>query len=477
MKKLIGGRNLDQSWRNPQKVSRSARTPVWIVAFLLAFAPFARAERTKLKPGWNLFSTADDVAYGREVATDAERKFQMLNDPRVDGYLNALGQRLAAKAPGERYPYQFKCVNDSTINAFALPGGFLYVNRGTIVAADSEAQLAGVIGHEIGHVALRHGTNQVTKAYAAQVPLAILGGVLGSNSLGAVLAQLGAEFTADSVLLKFSRDAERQADLIGTQILYDNNYDPRAMAQFFEKIQAESKRGRPLTFFSSHPSPENRIGNVNEEIRKMGGTQSGYKTDSPEFREIKKNVESLPAPRGAGGPTRPSAPSSSGRPPQPSQRYQSLDSYSLKLVFPDNWRAYGEDPSFTIAPEGGIVDDGRGNKLLAYGVIVSVFEPHADRHSHRTLEEATDQLIDHLRNSNPHMRVVKDHQSARIGGERAMYTLLSNESPLRGQEYNWMLTVMRPEGLRYIVCVAPERDYEEYKRAFKVVLDSIRFNR
>src|SRR5947209_6862340 len=131
------------------------------------------------------------------------------------------------------------------------------------------------MAHEIGHVVLRHGTNQTSKAYIAQAPVALLGGVLGSNSVGSVIAQLGLGFGANSLLLKYSRDAERQADLMGTQILYDAGYDPKAMGQFFERLEAESKSGGGSTaqFFSDHPNPENRIGSVNNEVVKLGGAR------------------------------------------------------------------------------------------------------------------------------------------------------------------------------------------------------------
>src|SRR5438093_10689773 len=145
---------------------------------------------------------------GREVSKQAETELQMLNDRQANAYIDALGKRLASHAPGEKYPYQFKIVNDTAINAFALPGGFVYVNRGAIEAADSENQIAGVMAHEIGHVVLRHGTNQVSKAYLAQAPLAILGGVLGSNSIGSVLAQVGVGLGVNSLFLKYSCDAE-----------------------------------------------------------------------------------------------------------------------------------------------------------------------------------------------------------------------------------------------------------------------------
>src|SRR5438132_7504275 len=150
----------------------------------LVFTAYAADSRTKLKPGWNLFSTQQDIEMGREAAKEAERQLQILNDRQATSYIDSLGRQLASHAAGAKYPYQFKIVNDTAINAFALPGGFVYINRGAIEAADTEAQIAGVMAHEIGHVALRHGTNQASKAYIAQAPLSILGGVLGSNSVG-----------------------------------------------------------------------------------------------------------------------------------------------------------------------------------------------------------------------------------------------------------------------------------------------------
>ncbi|HLH06546.1 MAG TPA: M48 family metalloprotease [Terriglobales bacterium] len=137
-----------------------------------------------------------------------------------------------------------------------------------------------MLGHEIGHVALRHGTNQASKDQIAQAPLAILGGLLGSGSVGSVLAQVGAGSAVNSVLLKYSRDAGRQADIIGMHILYDGGYDPRAMSHLFEKLQAEGKKGRPAECFSRHPNPENRAKRVTEEIAKLGGVSSIAVADS-----------------------------------------------------------------------------------------------------------------------------------------------------------------------------------------------------
>ncbi len=212
-------------------IGQSLRQAVTLVAALsLVLAPVAWADRTSLKPGWNMFSPQQDVEVGQQVSKDAERQVPMLNDSRVDNYLNNLGHRLSAHAPGYQFQYTYKAVNDRAINAFALPGGPIYINRGVIEAADNEAQLASVMAHETSHVALRHGTNQASKASAAQMPLAILGGMLGSNSTKAVLAQLGAGFAMNSILLKYSRTAESQADIMGTQILYDSGSTSRSSA-------------------------------------------------------------------------------------------------------------------------------------------------------------------------------------------------------------------------------------------------------
>src|SRR5262245_883461 len=245
------------------------------------------AERTHLKPGWNLFSPQQDVKLGRQSAADVERQMQIVREGTAAAYVNGLGKRLASFAPNnQNYPFQFKIVNEKSINAFALPGGFIYIHRGAIEAADNEAQLAGVIGHEVGHVVLRHGTNQVSKSYLAQAPLAVLGGVLGSNSLGGLIAQLGGSFAVTSLMLKYSRTDESQADLIGTQILYDAGYDPNAMVEFFEKIEQQSK-GSFSDFFSDHPKPENRIRNVQREIQKLGGLRPGPRIDSRDFQATK----------------------------------------------------------------------------------------------------------------------------------------------------------------------------------------------
>jgi beta-barrel assembly-enhancing protease len=251
-------------------------------------------QELKFKPGWNMFSPQQDVQVGRENAAQVEKQLPMLQDATVERYVNELGRRLSSYTPNNReeYVWQFKVVNSPDINAFALPGGFIYVNRATIEAAQDEAQLAGVIAHEEGHVVMRHGTHQATEMMAAKGALGILGGLLGGGSGGAFqgLAGLG----VNSALLHNSRQAESQADAVGTYVLYQAGYDPHAMVQFFQIIQQKYPQ-RTLQFFSDHPNPENRIKNVDEEIPRLGPPKP-WNTDSPEFQVVKQRVLAMPPP-------------------------------------------------------------------------------------------------------------------------------------------------------------------------------------
>jgi predicted Zn-dependent protease len=234
--------------------------------------------------GWNVFSRDQEVQIGKEAAAEAEKKLPVLSESHeITRYVRRLGQQLAANAPEPRYPYTFKVVNQKEINAFALPGGPVYINMGVIQAADSEAELAGVIGHEIGHVIQRHATENATKQMAASAPLSILGGMLGEG-LGGQLAKLGISFGAQSVFLKYGRDAEREADVVGARLMHDAGFDPQAMATFFQKLERQGGRRGP-EFLSSHPNPGNRARNVSKAIEDL--PQKSYHGSSGEFARMK----------------------------------------------------------------------------------------------------------------------------------------------------------------------------------------------
>jgi hypothetical protein len=438
-----------------------------------------------LKPGINSFSPQQDIEIGKKLAVEAQQKMPMCNAPKVDAYLTKLGMKLVDQlnTNGIEYPWEFHCVNDKAINAFALPGGYVFVNRGAIETADNEAQLAGVMAHELSHVALRHGTNQATKAQYAQLGggiLGIAGSILGGTA-GAAAASAG-QLAVGSVLLKYSRGAETQADVMGTQVLYDTGYDPRALAAFFENLNAQAENKNPPEFFADHPNPDHRIGRVQEEIQKLGGVPEGARRESAEFEAIKKQVANLPAaPKPA-----PIASSSSGgtespapgtvKVGEPSGNSTKLQVGNISMSYPDNWQKYGQGTSYTVAPEGGIVDGGKGNAELAYGVSAGIAkmdgQPPAGVDA---LGAATQQLIESMQRENQGMEVTRASKEVTLNGERALSTFLRNDSPEGGKEIDWVITVMRSDGLVSFICVAPEAEYGRFEKTFENMLDSVRF--
>ena len=465
--------------RTDRQTNMSIRLFLRMCSAILLLSPAAFAQRTVEKPPWNAYSPQTDIEEGRKFAMQIERQEPMCNDPRVDAYLTQLGMKLVAKLPtnGVNYPWEFHCVNDKSINAFALPGGFVFINRGAIEAADNEAQLAGVMAHELSHVALRHGTAQASKGSAVQLGTGILGAIFGGSVAGALATQ-GAAIGAGSVLLHYSRSAETQADVMGTQVLYDTGYDPRAMAQFFEKIEAESQGKNPPQFFSDHPNPGNRVERVNEEIDKLGGLPTNPKRDSQDFESVKREVMALPVvKKGQPGALSASA-RTAGPPPKPEMPSASLSSYrgqAYELSYPDNWKKFGDGNSVAFAPQAGIVDDGSGHGALAYGMSVSIVAVPGDRGASDALQNATQSVIADLQKTNPNLKVIRAPGNVRLSGSPALSTYLSNDSPGGGAETDWLITVIRPEGLMYFVCTAPQADYNAYDKTFAAILDSVRF--
>ena len=245
-----------------------------VLGVVLASAAAMAAEQRprELRPGFNLFSKEQDIQLGKEAAEQIAKEYVIVDNPELSRYVENLARKLWTQPEADKYPYSMRVVHDDTINAFALPGGPMFVHTGLIKAAENEAQLAGVLAHEISHVALRHGTNQVSRANLIQLPALLAGALAGSGGgmLGQ-LAQLGIGLGANSLLLKYSRSAERDADLLGARIMSRAGYNPIEMARFFEKLEAEGGQRIPQ-FLSSHPNPGNRVKAVEEEIRPVSYT-------------------------------------------------------------------------------------------------------------------------------------------------------------------------------------------------------------
>jgi predicted Zn-dependent protease len=273
---------------------RRKLTTLVLLLSSLAIACAVRKPGEPIRPGINLFSKQQDIELGREAASEVRKQIDVVDNNALQNYVTVLGQRIARLPEANNFPYSFTLVNDKSINAFALPGGSVFLNTGVILAAEDEAQVTGVLAHEVAHVALRHGTNQVSKANIAQLPAVLASTAIGEGSLTAQLAQLGIGLGLNSLLLKYSRDAESQADALGARMMAKLGYNPIEMARFFENLQAEGGSRAPQ-FLSSHPNPGNRVKAVEAEIQYL--PQRQYNARTGEFSEMKALTAGLPPPK------------------------------------------------------------------------------------------------------------------------------------------------------------------------------------
>ena len=450
----------------------------WVRAFTLVLAAAAvgtmvaaRKPGSAVKPGFNLFSKQQDVQLGKESAAQIRQQVHIVENRELQDYIARIGRKLAAQpeADGQSFEYAFTLVTDKSINAFALPGGPAFVHTGLLSAADNEGQLAGVVGHEIAHVAMRHGTNQVSKANLLQLPAALASGVLGGGGgLIGQLAQLGIGLGANSILLKYSRDAESDADALGARIMSAAGYNPIEMARFFEKLEAEGGQRGPQ-FLSDHPNPGNRVKAVEQEIPFF--PRRAYDAEhSAEFTRMKALVAKLPAARAQ--PASRNAPQGGAIDP-PSRSARTYRARTYEIAYPENWRAIeGNEESVTIGPKQGIIGSQSGQEQVGYGAILSYYTPQ----SQRDLPGATNELIRNLRSTNANMVVASQSQRRiRVGGANALVTNLASGSPFGGKEKDVLVTVSRPQGLFYLILVAPERDFAALEGVFNQMLQSIRF--
>ena len=445
------------------------RTPLGVLLLLGFLACSQRQPGDPLTPGYNVFSKEQDIEIGRQAAGEIRGQVDVVDDERLQSYVSSIGERLAMQPEAEDYPYEFTLINEPSINAFALPGGPIFVHSGLLAAADNEAQLAGVLGHEIAHVALRHGTSQASKAQMIQLPAVLAGAVLGSGSVAAQAGQIGVGLGLNALVMKYSRSAEKQADALGARIMAGAGYDPLAAARFFEKLAAEGG-ARPPIFLSSHPDPGNRVRLVEAEVATFQPADYGYSTGS--FADAKARVQSLPAPRKPQQ-SQEVAEANSAPPSAPGAAFRRLDAGSFSVDVPRGWEAYGDrgSPAVTIAPPRGIVRSPDGAASIGYGAVFSRFTPR-----YRTdLLNATWELIQELQETNTALRVTGEPRYLNIGGSPGLIVGLSGSSPYGGAERDFLLSVARPDGLFYMVFVGPETGFAQLQPTFERMAESIQF--
>ena len=263
---------------------------MFVIFMLSLTAVTLAAQSKKLRPGFNLFSKEQDVQLGKESAAEVEKKMKVVDNPELQAYIGTVGKKLTSSSDAGEFPYSFKVVVDKSINAFALPGGPMYIHTGLLAAADNESQMAGVMAHEVSHVALRHGTNQASKQQMLQLPAMLVGQASGSGGLLGTLSQLGINLGANSVLLKFSRSAETEADLLGTRLMHNAGYNPGELANFFRKLETEGGNQNKLVemFMASHPNPGNRVQAVQKEAKSL--PTRTYNGETGQFRSMQALV-------------------------------------------------------------------------------------------------------------------------------------------------------------------------------------------
>jgi beta-barrel assembly-enhancing protease len=451
----------------------------WLLAPALGLA-----QLQQLQPGWNLFSPQQDVQLGKEASIEVERQRAVVHNRELDDYLNIILRKLEQSpysrtlnpdgSRGELFPFRIHMIQDKTVNAFALPGGPIFIHTGLIEAAENEAQLAGVIGHEMSHVVLRHSTNQASKQNLVALPALLAGALMGNSMLGQ-LAKIGLSFGANSVFLKFSRTNEAEADYNGAEMVADAGYDPRQLAAFFEKLEAKHGRENELTqFLSDHPNPGNRVAAVNEEARYL--PRRKYAEDETgRFHAMQDLVRQFPAPNApratdAEERREPSIPGA-----RPSNRLIDYRGQAFSLAYPDNWQAFGDRQvsAVTIAPRDGILQTENGKTQIGYGLEVSYYHPKA---AGVDLNRDTEALVRQLKQANAGMRTGREARAIQVGDQTALLTTLYATSPYRGeQEVDVLVTVSRPEGLFYAIFIAPQSEFDSVQTIFEEMLRSVRF--
>jgi Zn-dependent protease with chaperone function len=441
------------------------------------------AAQTVITPPANSYSLAEDVRLGQQAAAQVEQQLPIMRDDEVTSYIDGIGRRLVAAIPPEfqhpEFRYTFKAVNVRDINAFALPGGPMFVNRGMIEAAHTEGEVAGVMAHELSHVALRHGTAQSSKAnrYAVGSLVGAIAGAIIGGPVGTVVAE-GARFGIGATFLRFSRDYERQADLEGSHIMAAAGYDPRDMASMFKTIEERGGPGGPQ-WLSDHPNPGDRYSYI---LREAESLRIEHPLgDAKDFEQVQTHLKRLqPAPTTqeatrtagrTGTPVNSEPPDGNVEPP--SSQYTKYRAGTLfQVSVPANWRELQGRSAVTFAPQGayGTVN---GQSIFTHGVKIGLA-----RSTTRDLQAATEELISSLSRGNPDLKRESEYERALVGNRDGAHTVLSNtsEATMQPETIELFTTLLRDGSLFYMIGVAPRDASDVYPSTFQRVASSIQIN-
>ncbi|HKF46208.1 MAG TPA: M48 family metallopeptidase [Terracidiphilus sp.] len=462
-------------------------------------------------------SRDNQIAMGMDAAGQVYQQMPVLPDSSPETrYIRQLGQKLVATIPQQySWPFQFHVVPQKDINAFAIPGGQMFVNVGTITAATSEGELAGVMAHEMAHVYMQHSAKQAGKAQTTGMLAQLAGMALGMSGAGNMagglvgqLGQMGIQMGAQGMMMKYSRNDESQADAVGAVILYKAGYNPQAMADFF-KLMAAQGGGAPPAFFSSHPAPGNRQQAIQKEIANW--PQQNFAADGPEWAQIHQHamgVQTYTAEQiaqgaqsgqwaqlnqrngaglnPAGEPVFPTAAEAAAAPAvapvllekvAPSHHMIQVDLGPMKMHRPENWQVKLPEKQgdfVLIAPAAGIVSDGVGYGVLLNGV-------PAQQVQGLGIDEVTSRLAQQMQKTN-HLQPVGQVASITVAGHEGRAAMFQSASPFPGEdgkqqmERDWLVTAPDPNGaVIFMIFVTPEAHFNRLKPAYNAMVASIEF--
>lgn len=490
--------------------SHRSKSKQWLatvlaVCFVAAQSVAATSAPELPDPGRPRMTRDQQKQLGLQVAGQVYTQMPVLPDSSPETkYIEALGKRLVSTIPADRsWPFQFHVVAQKEINAFALPGGPMFVNIGTITAADNEAELAGVMAHEMAHVYMQHSAKQQDKGSLLEGLAGLAGAVAGSVGGGwGSLAQAGIQVGAGTLMLKYSRGDEAQADAVGAIILWKAGFNPVALADFFQKIQAQAGSSGPQ-FLSDHPNPGNRRAAIQKEI--SGWPTRSYAADSSQFASVQSQAKSVPAysaqqiadgaksgrwsaenrkngavfsdtlGEASGQAQAATVPWVSWTAVQPSSNFQNVDLGVLQIDCPENWDVIGgQQSSATIGPRAGVAD-----AAVAYGVVIRTGRTPA---ANMSADKLTAAIVQSLRSSDPNLKQVGDIEPRKAGGVSGGSVELETISPMADQngkpqrERDWLVAV--PRGQKdavFLVFVSPLANYDELRPTFEKMLRSLQF--
>lgn len=467
-----------------RKINFGKNLAAVVLLWTTVMSPLAAIGQTRVSMPKNKYSVQDDVKLGRDYAAQVEKQMPILSDAEATRYVQQVGERLVQGIPEQfrqpAFDYTFKIVNARDINAFALPGGPMFVNRGMIEAAAREGEMAGVMAHEISHVALRHGTAGQTKASnpTAQLPAIIgaIGGAILGGTLGGI-AQTAGQIGTGAIVTKYSREYETQADILGAQIMANAGYDPRDLANMFKTIERTSGGSRGPEWLSSHPNPGNRYETINREADQLrvrnpiGNTaqfervQSKLKgmSPAPSMSEIEKNNPQT----GSNSPIANGKYTSSV--PVPSTRTKSIASNNtVQMSIPSNWEEFPNSSELWAAPAGAY-----GNQGITHGTLIGAAQAQSTN-----LAQASQQYIEGILQSNDYLSQRSNATRTTLSGRTAYATVLSGRSPVtnRNEITTVYTTQLRNGNLFYVITVVPENEASRYNSAFRNILNSVRLN-